>query len=218
MIQLVIKGVDPAVVSLSIDQVAVPPSEIPEPRRVDPGTHRIVVEAPGFEPVRRSVAVFEGAKTRILEVILSPHRVEKPEKPATMADSAHGWRGIAGLSAVGVSVAFVGAGLVSTLQVSSVQNDDAFVEYRRRHPESRDVCADAESGSSPQDARVSDLCSKGSTFEVLQLVFYGAAAVSMGAGIYLLATNPSGRAPASALTLSPRVGPRAASATATYSF
>ncbi len=155
------------------------------------GPHRIVVKAPGFLDVESPVMIRPNVTA---DVVLSPQPAEAP--------STVNVRKIGGFVSVGLGVGLAAVGVVSSLQVNGVQNDEGFQNYRKAWGSlSSDVCADAKAnkplpagrdvGNVPRADEIVTLCDKAATFELLQPIFYGAGALAGGLGIYLIATSTS---------------------------
>jgi hypothetical protein len=173
---------------------------------VPSGLHEITLKVPGYADSRAPVLV---RPTATSEVVLTPIPVE----PESSVDT----RKIGGYVALGAGAALIGVGVYSSLQVSSVQNDDAFDAYRADLPASENACKKAESEGN--DA-ILGLCDQASTFEVMQAVFYGLGAVAGGFGVYLLATSGSSEPePTRAgLVVRPAAGPGGGKIDLTYRF
>ncbi|HEU4412860.1 MAG TPA: hypothetical protein VFS43_46900 [Polyangiaceae bacterium] len=131
----------------------------------------------------------------------------RPAGPARPVEGARGgWRRTAGFVGLGVGAALIGAGAVASLRVNDLRDDlsseRAFVAYRRGVVGRDDPCdaAEAEMESLQAGAatagRVRRVCSGVSTLQAVQLVFYGASALAVGAGAYLLATSSRAPGPA----------------------
>lgn len=172
------------------------------------GSHRVVVKAPGYADAEAQVAIKPNASSDVALTLV-------PVEPKSNLDM----RRIGGYAGIGAGVAFGIVGVVSSLQVNSVRNDDKFTTYANQYVSSTDVCDAAANKQAPNPAKgervlsgaatfdeAASMCSKASTFQVLQFVFYGLAAVSGGAGIYLLATSGGHQAPTTGLTVHPHVG------------
>lgn len=162
---------------------------------VPAGTRRIEVRAPGYAPVSGDVTVHPNGS-----VSLTLHPVAQEN-----ADSSEGpnYRRIGAYSALVAGGALAIGGVYSSLQVNSINNDNAFIAYREGVE--GDVCEAAKNGvysgkagaASPQT--VEDKCAASDKFSVLQWVFYGLSAVSVGAGTYLLVTEkPDEKGPSTA--------------------
>jgi hypothetical protein len=167
------------------------------------GAHQVVVKAPSYIDAEVQVSVKPNAITDA-EVTLVPAEVK----------SETNLRRIGGFVGIGAGVAFGVAGIVSSVQVNGVKSDPTFQDFASRYAPSTNVCTAAKNhtapgrgeGAAPPDSAYDDaasMCSKAQTFQVLQFVFYGLAAVTGGTGVYLLSTSSS--APKSGLTVSPRV-------------
>lgn len=124
-----------------------------------------------------------------------PPTDDKPSAPAAGAqqdDAAQGdasgpnWARIAGVASVAVGVGFVGLYNVGLAQIIAVENDDRFLEYKRTHSGSSDVCDTAEAGRNSDDRYVANLCSKAETYEVVQVISTSAAALAITTGIFVI--------------------------------
>jgi hypothetical protein len=182
--------------------------------RLPAGPHEIVVRSEGYTDVRGSIVIKPNETERL---VLTPEPVE--------AESDTDWGKIGGFIGVGMGVAFGTVGLVSSLKVNGARTDNEFEEYRRRFPESEDVCESAEASPAQtgQDLYVVDLCNQAATFEIMQAVFYPLAAISGGVGLYLLATSDWGddaseEQAGGHLRIDPRVGPQGGGVSATYTW
>jgi hypothetical protein len=166
------------------------------------GEHSVVVKAPGYADAVAQLVVKPNASTDVAMTLL-----------AVEAKAPLNYRRIGGFAAIGAGVTFGVVGLVSTLQVNGVRNDQRFITYANQYVSSTDVCEAANNKQGPNAAKgeralagaasfdeAASLCSKASTFQALQFVFYGLAAVSAGTGAYLVATSQPG------FTLKPQVG------------
>lgn len=118
-----------------------------------------------------------------------------------------------GWGALGLGGALAAGGLVAAFRLDAIDKDVDLVSYRRSLEKGKDVCEEAERGTRPpgsiaEPGEVADLCSEASTFTVLQYLFFGLGAVSVGAGVYLLLTPEE---PAkSGLRFTPQWSPRRA--------
>lgn len=172
---------------------------------VPAGSHRIEVRAPGYASVSGDVAVRPSGS-----VSLSLHPV-----PAEDEDSGTpmNYRRIGAYSALVAGGALAVGGVYSSLQVNSVDKDSSMDAYRAGVD--GDICDAADAGKvvsgAPAPSTIADDCSKAGKFEILQWVFYGLSAVSVGAGTYLLATEEPEEAgdtapPSGRLQILPSVG------------
>jgi hypothetical protein len=117
-----------------------------------------------------------------------------PDSSESSGSSLHstlGWTGI------GVGAALIGAGVFSVLRVNAIENEDKVDKYRQGFRPDVDSCEQAKAGTNSRIAgaatptEMQDFCSAAGTFQALQYVFFGLGALSAGAGIYMLATEPS---------------------------
>lgn len=170
---------------------------------VSAGPHQIVVKAPGYADTEGTVAVRPNATA---ELVLNP-LAEDPSSKVNL-------RQVGGFVGLGAGVAFGVVGLVSALQVNSVQNDSEFQKYQDQFPGDGDVCQRADEKTMPtvvvqgagSHETISGLCSTATTFEIMQGVFFPLAAIAGGAGLYLLATSMDAPAATTGLTFHPQIG------------
>jgi hypothetical protein len=168
---------------------------------VPSGPHKVTVKALGYADIESQVVV---------KPTTTPAEVS-----FTMVARADGgganWKRIAGFGALGVGVVFTAVGIASSVQVSSVNNDASYTQYRTLDGSSSDVCSDAAANKlNPGLATtVTSLCSKGKTFQALQIASYPIAAVAGGVGIFLIATSGRGGVskPRTGLQVDPQLGP-----------
>jgi len=127
------------------------------------------------------------------------------------ASSSGATRRIIGWSGVGLGSFFLAAGLYSLVRVHDIATNDRYSLYLSGFHSNVNACDQARAkvsvmtpgAATPTEMR--DLCSELSTFETLEIVFFGAAAISAGTGIFLLATDSSARPAAAAAPPPPRV-------------
>ena len=160
---------------------------------VPSGPHKVTIKAIGFAGMETQVMVKPtGAPVEVNLAMLANGEGGAPS----------GWRRPVGFGAIGLGVVSAVVGIVSATQVASAQSTiDA---KRKSTPQSAsfDWCSDA-NAKTPGS---SDACSKGKTFQAMQIVYYPLAAVAGGAVFFLVAT--SGRsAPKTGLTFNPQIGP-----------
>src|SRR5215471_17704330 len=121
-----------------------------------------------------------------------------PPVPPPVSDEGSSRRAI-GLVGIGIGGLFLGAGLYSLVRVHAISTDDRYQKYLQGFPSSVNACDQAKipvdstvpGAATPTEMR--DFCSEITTFQTLEVIFFGAAALSTGAGIYLLATDPGPR-------------------------
>lgn len=163
--------------------------------RLPAGTHRIEVRAPGFRIISQTVTVKPNGTS---EVTLQAEQLDRPRSDV----SSSYWRKSVGYGTIFLGAGFLGLGYYSTRQVTEVNDDPGFVKYKASVAGPGDVCDAAKQGQTSEiggaatPGEVVDMCDRASTYEVMQFVFYGLGLVSVGTGIYLLATDP-GDAPKS---------------------
>jgi hypothetical protein len=108
-ILVALSGAAAAEAQVTLDGVAMPPGAIGKPQRVNPGSHGVVATAKGLPPIERTVAVQQGAVTRV-DIAL------QPPPPPSHTPALFGF----GLGAVGLGVGAV-AGVVSLNKVAQLQ-------------------------------------------------------------------------------------------------
>jgi hypothetical protein len=165
---------------------------------VTSGEHSVRIVKDGFDEWSRTVSLEEN-QYRLLEAPLNevaaaavepppevvpevPPVEPEPEGPGYFDD----WHNIAGWASVGGGVAFLVTGIALTASVSGLNDDGRFAEYRANTPEGQDACDRAD--GDPDASYIRDVCDSGSTYEIVQFVMYGLAAVAAGTGAYFLLT------------------------------
>jgi hypothetical protein len=156
--------------------------------------------------------------------------------PQEEGSSGPSVREIATYGSFGLSGVLLAAGLYSSLKVNSInaQKDDIVQKYKGdgKAKFAGDVCSRADEilGKEEkdrgliQDAQtISDGCSSGGTYQIVQFIFYGLSAASAGAGAYLLMSDshPDDQQAAPAMSrvhVIPTVGQNAGSLTVRFSF
>ncbi|MCS6799899.1 MAG: PEGA domain-containing protein, partial [Myxococcota bacterium] len=169
---------------------------------VAPGRHRIEVRRDGYDPFETTVDVISGARLE-LDATLAPEgsgALDRPGRAPARRGRGPNWIGIALL---GAGVAFGGLTVATWAQIESMEDDPAFLAYRRRFSPQEDSCGlidvAAERGATPVEiTRARDVCDSASTQEVLQFVWLGLAVGAFGAGALLLASGGDGEERASA--------------------
>lgn len=158
---------------------------------VPAGSHELVVKAPGYSDMTTQITVKPNSPTDV---------VVAPVKAGDTAPT--NWKKIGGFAAVGVGVVSAGVGIFQSVQVLGYQ--DEFGKYQNNYTKDQNLCNIA-AGNEPdlpiqgspltvdQKAGVTDICNKADTARILQFVFYPLAAISAGAGVYLLATSGSAK-------------------------
>ncbi len=179
------------------------------------GSHRIEVRAQGYRVAASDVTVQPNGT---VDVTIKP----EPEAGGAWSDPAKR-RNILGYGALGLAAVFVGAGYYSARQISEVNDDPGYERYQAGSS-ATDVCAAAESGEvvtgAPAPGEIEDLCNRAHRYNVAQWVFYGLGAVSLGTGIYLLATDPApvAKPKSGSIRLAPSVGRQGAGIGASFAF
>jgi hypothetical protein len=135
----------------------------------DPGPHKLVVSAPGKKPYETAVTVVgEGQGQTVKIPVLEDAPVSAPPESTSSGPGALPW--IIG----GAGVAFLGATIVSRIQVSSAQTDR------------QDACA-SQHTLACDDTGVSKI----HTWDRLSYAFAGLAVVGIGVSIVMFTTSGS---------------------------
>lgn len=182
------------------------------------GEHKVVVKAPGFSSVESPVKVTPAAAADVI-VTLVPLDQGKPTN----------WKRIGGFAGIGAGVAFGVVGIVGTVKVGGLQGElegkNAYGKnYLDTAPYStkEDICDFVSQGGDPLNPDfnndINRICSNGGTFQILQFVMYPLAAISAGAGVYLLMTSggAAGEAPKAGWSITPKVGMDSGKVNLTY--
>lgn len=188
------------------------------------GNHRITVKADGYTDGESQVTVRPTGDPAEVTVALLPLEVETPPN----------WRMIGGFGALGLGVAFGVVGLISSVQVNALtlkynQKTGAdgkagpMYTYRQHKSKSSNVCDDAIKEKDPTleayAGPTRDACAAARTPFALQFVFYPLAAISAGAGAYLLATNfSSSKSATTGIRIDPQFGPGGARLNVMYTW
>lgn len=184
---------------------------------VPSGPHKVTVKAIGYADYEAQIVVKPTGTPTDLSVTLVPAGDRSP---------INGKR-VGGFVSLGAGVAFGVVGLISALQVNSAQS--AIADAVAGQPQSFDLCDSATyvnwrppspGMKQPTSASFENNCSKGKTFQTMQIAMFPLAAVAGGVGIFLLAT--SGKSAPSpnrtGWTVLPQVGPTGGALEATYRF
>lgn len=185
----------------TLDGAPLPESALRAPIPVNPGTHTITLSCCGAQKASPK----EGEHLRL--TFAPAARVEAPAAEGGGPDV----RFIAGLSALGVGAVSLGVGIYGTAQVLAAERDPEFDRIQSMYTQGTSICDLARNGMlrSPAEAQYAlDICGKGETGLLLQLVFYPLAAVTTGVGVFLLATSGKSSQPSAArrIEVSPTAG------------
>jgi hypothetical protein len=156
---------------------------------VPSGPHKVTIKAVGYADMDTQV---------VIQPTGAPTDVSLAMVPLSSGTPLNGRR-IGGFAAIGLGVVSAVVGFASMGEVSSAQNTINTLRNGTPKPASFDWCA------SPP-ASISDACSKGKTFQTMQIVFFPLAAIAGGVGIYLVATSGKS-APRTGFMVNPQVGP-----------
>lgn len=170
-------------------------------RDLEPGEVSLEVSREGYEPFRRTVTIDAG-QTRTVEAELSPLErrargepsiggtgdVEPPggEEPLPPPPPPrHRTLAWIGYTLIGVAAGLGGLGLWSSIEVDQARSDDTL---RANFRQGDNICdtnpLESDLGYTVEDAQA--MCDDAGLFEVLQFVFYGLAAVTVGFGIWVV--------------------------------
>jgi hypothetical protein len=187
---------------VSIDDVAV------GPLRLNPGEHKVKATAPGRKPYELALRLEPGQQSDVVLTLEPeappPAPVAVPQAPAPPPTSGGGWQRPVGYVGLGLGAALIGAGVFSSLRVSSQQDklesDPGYVAYRQGVPRGNEACdaatqgvvATAPSGTTAvTPSTFADTCSSRDRFQTLQYVFYGAGAAFALTGAYFAFLAPA---------------------------
>jgi hypothetical protein len=177
------------------------------------GRHDVVV---GESPAQ-SVTVTEGSETLVAVAASSGGGGGGGGGPSI------NWAGVSLLAGAGLAI--VGT-VVSWAELLTLSNDTAYNNYRMDLGAmglSGDIACQSSSyaylGTGPQGSHIRDVCSQGSTFEILQYVFLGVAVAAGATGIVLLVMDSSGNHDETqTVSLVPSFGPNSGSMTLRVQF
>jgi len=133
-----------------------------------------------------------------------------PEETAAEADLSSGvsTQRVAGYALLGGAALSVGLSVLAFVEIDRAKSNEKYDDYRRAvgrsAPAVKDVCDEAASDrrhglDQTSFSQVKSECSAGRTFEVLQFVFLGAAAVTGGLSAFLLFSDDGAERKSSAL-------------------
>lgn len=175
---------------------------------VEAGSHEVVV---GSAPAQ-TVTVSEGAEALVAIAVSS----------GGGGGPSINWAAVALLAGAGLAI--VGT-IVSWAELLTLSNDAAYNQYRTDLGSMGlmgDVACNESSyaylGTGPQGAHIRDVCSQGSTFEILQYVFLGVAVAAGATGIVLLVMDSSSSQETQTVSLIPSFGPNSGSMTLRVQF
>jgi hypothetical protein len=180
-------------------ELAEPALGVPLP--VDPGEHVVTVQSPGRAAAEQRFAIALGEKKQVALALGAPVAPVGPvASPVAVAPprAEIDWRLPAGITGIGVAAAGLVLGVLGTIEVGRV---NAAVEPARAavKPDT-DVCAPAFA----REHGITAACTKGQTYQLVQIIAFPAAAVFGGLGIFFLATR---RPAAATVTVVPALGP-----------
>jgi hypothetical protein len=162
---------------------------------VPSGSHKVTVKAVGYADTESTVVVKPTGAPLDLSLTLVSAGDRTPMN----------WRRVGGFTALGLGVAAAAVGFASMAQVKSAQ--DALGD-KSSGPASMEVGSiDLCDASHSAHYMIASACSKGKTFQTLQIAMFPLAAVLGGVGIYLVATAGRSAPRTGGLQLTPLVGP-----------
>jgi hypothetical protein len=157
---------------------------------VPSGSHKVTVKAVGYADMDGQVMV---------KPVGAPAEVSLTMVAVSESSPMNGRR-IGGIAAIAVGGVAAVVGFASMAQVASAQSKINQQRQSISKPPSFDWC-------NPPAAGLADSCSKGKTFQTLQIVMFPVAAVAAGVGIFLVATSGKSAPKTTGLTVNPQVGP-----------
>lgn len=132
-ITLHVTGVPLRAVQTTIDGVAIPWSALGAPHKANPGTHEVVVTAPGAPTWKQTVKLIEGQTAPVeLQIELSPVAKAEPQPEPVGAPRSEesGWR--TGVLWGSVGLAVVGVGIGTGFSVAALGKNDEFDAEKAR--------------------------------------------------------------------------------------
>jgi hypothetical protein len=195
---------------------------------VPSGSHQVTVKARGYT---------DGESQVVVRPVGAPAEVALTLMPIEVKTQTN-WKMIGGYTAIGLGVGSGVVGLIGSLKINSLNSqanqdgkngepESPMHEYRRvKGQGAKDVCDDARNDLTSADMRIkllatktNEICQQASVPFTLQLIFYPLAAVSAGAGIYLLGTSLSSDKPATTgFRILPEAGPGGAKINVLYTW
>lgn len=176
---------------------------------VPAGPHKVTVKAVGYADSETQVVV----KPTGAPADISMTMVGSAGPPINV-------KRVGGYAALGAGLVFGVVGLVSAVQVNSAQKAiDGTNNLRDTLPQSVDLC-DQTTYPTGLDPNVynKNACSKGKTFQTLQIAMFPLAAVAGGVGIFLIATSGKSAPKMGNLQVLPQIGPQGGRLDVTYNF
>lgn len=168
-------------------------------RDLEPGEVALEVSREGYEPFRQTVSI-EAGQTREVSAELSPLEAQPGGEPTvgggdvtppggdeplpTPTPTRRRNLSWIGYTLIGVAAGFGGLGLWSSLEVNQTRND---ADLRAHFRQGDNICDTSPlEATGPYDVETAqEMCDDAELFEVLQFVFYGLAAASLGFGIWV---------------------------------
>ena len=188
-------GVDPAYVSVRLDEATFPQTELGKEQRVDPGQHTIQY-LDGGKPKSKTVTLERGGSTETELVFTQPKKLaDKPPPGGNTAPNNRNTKKLVGLGLGGAGIVGLGVAGIVTLKARSSYKD-ALDESCRGDV---DMC----------DARGLRLTSNARHRANISTVVSVLSLAAVGGGVFLYLTAPKSRAE-HALRLTPSVGDRSA--------
>ncbi len=214
-VSVVVQGVGPKPVTVTMDGVQVPPALIGVPRPVDPAEHRFEAVAEGMESAVSSVAVREGhSETVVLTLhptagapvapagaapVATATPAASPMGPAAPPPEADTGHGVSPLTWVALGVGAVGIGVGVGFALSSSSKVDDANKICSAGP-THDACP-ASSAS-----QVSSLDDGARTAKTISIVGFIVGGVGLATGGTLLVMGLTHKQPATAAGVEPWIG------------
>jgi hypothetical protein len=190
-LHLWVRGQSPSSTRLTYSDNLTAPGDESLRRLVDEALKKLLGASSSLVPERAGAvppAKLPASPTTSTTAVIAP-------ASATTTTSDVSTRRIVGWAGVGLGSFFLAAGLYSLVRVHDVASNDRYSLYLSGFHSNVNACDQARAkisvmtpgAATPTEMR--DLCSELSTFETLEIVFFGAATIAAGTGIYLLATD-----------------------------
>lgn len=161
---------------------------------------------------------------------LAPGAVPEPSLGETSGGDGLSGKRVAGYALLGGAALSVGLSVLAFVEIDRSENNQSYDRYRRTigstDPKVEDVCDEAAADHShgldaSSFSEVKSECTTGRTYEVLQFVFLGAAAISGGLSAYFLLSEdgtPERKTALQALPVQPIIRGNSAELRARFAF
>jgi hypothetical protein len=226
---IAVRGADPKLAKVTLDGAAVQSVLIGVARPIDPGSHRITAEAPGFAAQSKDIVVTDAGKASVvLELVpgdsqpapssalapetsahnLAPVQSDSRGAPSDVGTSSNGKR-IAAYTAFGVGAVGLGVGAAfwATSASKRSQADQKFAD-----------CGGPTgcTNGNPLSQQVTTLDNSARSAQALSIVGFAVGGLAASAGVVLFVLSQHHEPSSSGVTVVPRLGLGSAGVTGTF--